>query len=165
MQRPSIGLMRDHQASHIHHRLGHAHFQVLFVCTGNICRSPLAEAMASTRFDAGHYVFSSAGTRAISGAAPTEEAQIVAAERGLDIAGHEATPLDQCELPDAVIGMEQHHLIAAVERFPRLDVGRIRLLDHPVAIADPLGNGLDAYRAVATRIDRALATIDWSGFR
>lgn len=142
-------------------RFQQQHFQlhILFVCTGNICRSPLAEVMARARFDTGRYMFSSAGTHAMAGQAPAGSAQAVAAERGLDISSHKAIALDECEPPDVVIGMEQHHLVAARRRFPDLDVRRIRLLDHPVAIADPYGCDLNAYKVVADHIDRALVKI------
>ncbi len=121
--------------------------------------------MATARFDTARYVFTSAGTNAVAGQPATEHAGRVAAERGLDIAGHEATTLDTCEAPDTVFGMEQHHLIAVRQRFPELDISRIRLLGHPVAIVDPFGRDLEQYRLAAERIDRALESIDLSGLR
>lgn len=129
---------------------------ILFVCTANICRSPLAEVMARTVFDADRYVFSSAGTHAMPGYGAAENSQTVAAEHGLDLTDHRATPLEACEQPDVVIGMEQHHLVAARRAFPDLDISHIRLLDAPVAIADPYGDDLDAYRVAADHIERAV---------
>lgn len=132
---------------------------VLFVCTGNICRSPLAEVMARSTFDGDHFVFSSAGTHVVAGYPATEHAQTVARERGLDLTDHRAVSLDTCEEPDVVIGMEQHHLVAARQAFPRLDIARFRLLDHPVAIVDPYGYDLEAYEVAADHIERALAEL------
>jgi protein-tyrosine phosphatase len=133
--------------------------KILFVCTGNICRSPLAEVMARSTFDGARFVFTSAGTYVVAGRPATEHAQAVARERGLDLTGHRAVSLDTCEEPDVVIGMEQHHLVAARRAFPGLDISRFRLLDHPVAIVDPYGCDIDAYVAAADHIERALAEL------
>ncbi len=130
---------------------------ILFVCTGNICRSPLAEVIAGSMFDGDDFRFSSAGTHVLVDCPAAQHAQTVAHERGLSLSDHRAVSLDMCEAPDFVIGMEQHHLVAARRAFPRLDITRYRLLDHPVAIVDPYGYELDAYEVAADHIERALA--------
>ena len=136
---------------------------VLFLCTGNICRSPLAEVMARAIFDDAVRV-SSAGTHAVADAGASSHAVTVAAERGLDLADHRARPLVGCSQPDLVFGMEQHHLVAARRQFPDLDIDRIRLLDHPRGITDPYGRDIDAYRRAADAIERALANLDEGSF-
>lgn len=134
--------------------------RVLFVCTGNICRSAFAEVMARSVFAERSFMFSSAGTHAIPGSPATRNMQTVALERGLDLSNHTATPLDRCNEPDIVFGMEQHHLIAAREHFPGLDASRIRLLDHPMEIPDPYGADLDDYRSTADRFERVFEARD-----
>jgi len=129
-------------------------FRVLFLCTGNICRSPLAQVVAQDRFGE-TFRFTSAGTHAIEGTEATEHTRTLATERGLDLSSHSATLLTNCSQPDAVIGMEQHHLVAARHQFPELDVSRIRLLAHPVGITDPYLRSFDVYRAAAQNIDKA----------
>ncbi|MFV1970910.1 MAG: low molecular weight phosphotyrosine protein phosphatase [Acidimicrobiia bacterium] len=133
---------------------------ILFVCTGNICRSPLAEVAARSLFGNDSFVFSSAGTHAVAGNAATRNMQVVASERALDLSIHTAMPLADCTQPHIVYGMEQHHLVAARRQFPDLDVSRIRLLDHPNAIVDPYGLDIGDYRIAADRIVETLESLD-----
>lgn len=152
--------MPDHQDSQ---NTEGSKLHVLFLCTGNICRSPLAEVIAQDRF--GDSVRStSAGTHAVEGTFASENSRILATERGLDLSSHRATLLANRSQPDVVIGMEQHHLVAARRQFPDLDVSHIRLLGHPVGIADPYLQGMDVYRTSADHIDRALAALDLEQF-
>jgi len=90
--------------------------------------------------------------------------QDMASDHGLDLSQHRAEPLSECELPDLVLGMEQHHLIAARRQFPELDASRIRLLDHPNAVVDPYGLDLETYQGTATQILEALQRIDLESF-
>ena len=139
---------------------------ILFVCTGNICRSPLAEVAARLSFGHDSFVFSSAGTHAVAGNAATQNMQVVASEHALDLTSHTATPLADCTQPHIVYGMEQHHLVAVRRQFPDLDVSKIRLLDHPNAIMDPYGLDIGDYRAAADRIVAVLESLDLrSGLR
>jgi protein-tyrosine-phosphatase len=133
--------------------------KVVFVCSGNICRSPYAEVAARARFDTERYVFVSAGSMAIPGMAATEAMRQVATERRLDLSQHSAQSLADIEKPDLVLAMEQEHLLAAASMFPKLPPGSIRLLDHPRAISDPYGRDLEIYRATADHIDRALTNL------
>jgi protein-tyrosine-phosphatase len=138
---------------------------VLFVCTGNICRSAFAEEAARSLFDKSEFEFSSAGTHAISGARAADTMVKAAAELDVDVSSHSATPLHDCAQPDLVFGMEQHHLVAARRQFPDLDISRIRLLDHPSAISDPYGSDLDTYRGTTSHILSTLRDIDPKAFR
>jgi protein-tyrosine-phosphatase len=135
--------------------------RVLFVCTGNICRSPLAEVMATERFSDADVVFSSAGTLAHPGDHAAPNSVLIADELGLDLTAHRAQRLTADLSPDLVFGMEQGHLNSARRVFTDLPVGRIRLLDHPSAIADPYGHDLDAYRIAADHLERALAKLEF----
>lgn len=134
---------------------------VLFVCTGNICRSAFAQAAADHFSEDPDLVFRSAGTHAATDSRATSTMREAAAELGIDLTSHRSTPLEDTAKPDVVFGMEQEHLIAASRRFPDLDANRIRLLDHPFAIDDPYGRDLDAYRETASRITKALGTADF----
>ena len=86
---------------------------MLFVCTGNQCRSPMAEAMLRRAMaDRGPVEVASAGT-AGDGTPPPEHAVAVMAEVGLDIAGRPSRRLSAADLADAdlVIAMSRQHLV------------------------------------------------------
>lgn len=137
-----------------------SHTRILMVCSGNICRSPLAEVAAAERFGDANVTVVSAGTVAVAGQPATALMRQVATEHGLDLSGHEATPLRIAAQPDLIFGMEQEHLIAARHAFPELPPGRIRLLDHPHAIADPYGLDIQDYRASAAQVVGAVERLD-----
>lgn len=92
-------------------------FRILFVCTGNTCRSPLAEVLARTevaRRGWTHVEVRSAGAAARDGA-PASEGSLRAAEAGgLDLSGHRSTALDSelVEWADLVLVMSRGHLEA-----------------------------------------------------
>lgn len=97
--------------------------RILFVCFGNICRSPMAEGLArdlATRRhpnDASLLRFSSAGVGAQNGNPPTEEAVLAMGERGIDIASHRArraTP-DVVGACDLVLTMEERQRLWLLE--------------------------------------------------
>lgn len=88
---------------------------ILVVCSGNLCRSPLAQALLRRRLaerlgDAAPTV-RSAGTMAVDGAPATPEGVRVAAEHGLDTSGHAATRLEPGLLrePELVLAMAAEH--------------------------------------------------------
>ena len=111
--------------------------------------------MASARFG-DRFAISSGGSIATDGNHATDLMQQVAAEYSLDLSHHRARNLSTIAQPDFVFGMEQLHLVEAKRRWPDMDRGTIHLLDHPVAIADPYGRGIESYRAAAEHIQRAI---------
>ncbi|HEX6675876.1 MAG TPA: low molecular weight phosphatase family protein [Actinomycetes bacterium] len=93
-----------------------ADFTVLFVCTGNICRSPTAEAFARRELgnlaDDGGLRFGSAGSHALNGNPATEGAVAAAAARGGDLTRHRARELDRrlVREADLILVMAAEHL-------------------------------------------------------
>jgi protein-tyrosine-phosphatase len=135
--------------------------RLLFVCTGNTCRSPLAEALArreAIERGLGDVEVASAGTSAWDGAPASDGALLVALERGLDLSMHRSQQLTRelVQSHDVVLAMGPHHL----ERAEALGgEGRTHLLTAFAggssggrAINDPFGGDLEAYRETLTEL-------------
>lgn len=138
---------------------------ILFVCSANQCRSPMAEALlkaqVAARGEGDRWRIASAGVRALEGWPATAEAQGVMAERGLDISGHRARPAsaELLEDFDVILVMEAEHQEALIGRAPHLQ-GRIHLFRSLVGeggdFEDPVGRGIAAYRQAADELERIL---------
>lgn len=139
--------------------------RILFVCTGNTCRSPLAAAIATriagerapNRFEIG-----SAGTDASEGAPASDGSLLVGLEHELDLSGHRARLLtrDMVAHADLILAMGPHHL----ERIEELGGARKAHLLTAYAsrdvsqepVSDPFDGDLDVYRATFSELEEKL---------
>lgn len=133
--------------------------RILFVCTGNTCRSALAEGLARALLGAeAGMTFASAGLYALDGAPATSHALAAAAEAGVELGAHQARSVsaEMIEGADLVYAMTR----SQVERLARLGpeaAGRVALLDPSGEdIPDPYGADLDTYRRVRDRVIAAI---------
>lgn len=95
-------------------------FRLLFVCTGNTCRSPMAEAIARRRVQErgwAHFEVASAGVAAFPGSPASDGAVRIAEARGLDLSGHGSTPLtpEIADGADLILTMTSGHLMRVAE--------------------------------------------------
>lgn len=128
---------------------------LLFICTGNTCRSPMAEAIArdllSRAGDTQTRVMS-AGVTAMDGAPMTPEAREVLVEMGIDPGSHHSLAADPAVIEGAqhIYTMTRSHL-RAVESAG--GAGRVQLLDPEGSdIPDPIGGPIEEYRDTAQRL-------------
>jgi len=142
---------------------------LLFVCSGNRCRSPMAAAFAADLLarragvsvhdllEAGYRV-GSAGTGCMRGAPATEEAIVAARRYGCDLTSHRSRPLTPSLIEDA----DEIYVMTAEHRASILSYAaeageRVRPLDREGKdVPDPYGGGPAEYERAAARIHRAI---------
>ncbi|MGH8282737.1 MAG: low molecular weight protein-tyrosine-phosphatase [Gammaproteobacteria bacterium] len=133
------------------------HFLIL--CTGNICRSPMAEAVFKARFTRSGFSVESAGLAAPVGAPACALAVELMAERGVDISDHRARQVTwkMLERASLILTMDTSQQQAVVTTWPA-SRGRVQLLGRwsGTQIADPYRQGRQAYQTALAAIERGL---------
>lgn len=140
---------------------------VLFVCGGNTCRSPMAALLFADKCGHNRMRVRSAGLSASPGAAAAANARRVMSERGLSLARHLSTrvSVDLFRWADLVLVMTRPHLIRIRNDWPQfadrtfLLSGFPALWPHGRNIADPIGGSLETYREAAAEIQLYIASI------
>jgi protein-tyrosine-phosphatase len=142
--------------------------RILFVCTGNTCRSALAESIGRkviVERGLADVDVQSAGTSAWDGAPASDGALLVGMERGLDLSQHRAQTLTRELVRDAdlILAMGPHHL----ERIEALGgAGKSYLVTDFASrgasarpVNDPIGGELDVYRTTADELEQEVRRV------
>ena len=137
---------------------------LIFVCTGNTCRSPMAEGLLRERLGpTSNWDISSAGVYADDGWPVSENSVQALQEKGIDISPFTSRALtsDLLEHADLLITMTQGHREAILQFSPESERKVFLLKSFGVAqcaadISDPVGQPLERYRQVRDEIDAAL---------
>jgi len=142
--------------------------RILFVCSGNTCRSPMAAAFCRKKLsekltcgvdeiEARGYKIVSAGLMAGLGLPVSNEVAGICALKGIDLSGHLSRPFTaaEAEASDYIFVMSKSHREHVLKICP--DVAqKCLLLDGKDSISDPIGAGDDVYEECAKQIERAL---------
>ncbi|AIS60856.1 low molecular weight protein arginine phosphatase [Listeria ivanovii] len=129
---------------------------ILFVCTGNTCRSPLAEKiLKEIRPD---LEVRSAGTHAITGAAISENSREILEQMSLDTS-HQAKNIDQTDInwAEEIYVMTTIHLQELKNRFPKAK-DKIKLISlDETDIPDPYGGSIEQYEITYYELKSAIS--------
>lgn len=152
---------------------------VLFVCTGNTCRSPMAEGVfrhllaarlgcQSADLEERGVIVSSAGIAAMLGGRAAREAIEALAPQGIDLTAHESQPLTEqlAKHADLVLAMTRSHRQAILSEWPEA-ASRVKLLCHDGSdVPDPVGGPAEQYaRCLAQMRPEIEKWVDWAAAR
>lgn len=131
---------------------------ILFVCTGNTCRSPMAEVIFNFDYADSGYTAGSAGLMA-DGSSMSDNALDALFEEGYRVNGERAScqlTEDMMERADIVIGITASHAMQIVMLYPQY---ASKVYSMPFDIADPYGGSIEVYRACLADIKKALSIV------
>ena len=139
-----------------------SNYKLYFVCTGNICRSPMAEGLAPVigKNHGFNIEAQSGGTLRVKRTKAAKNSIKVMKEIGIDISTHESTRItkDSIEWADYILVMETKHASVIRTHFPNADE-KILLLGTfggTMDIADPIGGWKYKFRACRKKLELCL---------
>lgn len=138
--------------------------KILFVCTGNTCRSAMAEAIFRDLADLKKFEISSAGLSTFSGDTANEKAEIVCDRHGIDLTRHRTTGVGDAKVNemDLVLTATADHREKIKGLYPDVDVYTIKEYAggyDDLDIADPINGDLQTYEECFLEIRDALEKV------
>ncbi len=135
--------------------------KILFICTDNSCRSPMAESVLKKLIQDNHWSLqcSSAGLAAFHGVPAAHDAVEVCREKGIDLSAHQSQPLSKTLVmeSDLILTMTGKHRESIVRKMPELE-SKVSLLSDYAGqgiedIEDPVGQSFEHYQKVFAQIE------------
>src|SRR5437016_5273914 len=142
---------------------------VLFVCTGNVCRSPMAEGILRQAVQVrGNYRVLSAGLGAMEGQPPSPYAVQAVRELGIDISGLRSRMLtpELVQQADFIFAMTHSHVDTVILLYPQASEKTFLLREFDETldffekdISDPIGGSYDVYLNCRDQIEQGIASL------